>query len=94
MSLIQAIKEKLAALREGGCCCGHSEPHTQAAPKTITKDMIVREVADRWPQTVAVFGDHKVDFCCGGAHSIEQTARARGCQDIDALVMDLNRTIQ
>jgi regulator of cell morphogenesis and NO signaling len=60
----------------------------------ITKDMIVREVADRWPQTVSVFGDHKVDFCCGGAHSIEQTAQARGCRDIDALVSDLNRAIQ
>ena len=94
MSLIKTIKEKFAAHREGGCCCGHGQSHTQAAPKTITKDMIVREVADRWPQTVAVFGDHKVDFCCGGAHTIEQTARARGCQDIDGLVADLNRIIQ
>jgi hypothetical protein len=91
MSLIQTIKEKFAAHREGSCGCGHREPSAEAAPKTITKDMIVREVADRWPQTVAVFGNHKVDFCCGGAHSIEQTARARGCQDIDALVTDLNR---
>ena len=66
----------------------------QKIKEEITKDMIVREVADRWPQTVAVFGNHKVDFCCGGAHSIEQTARARGCQDIDALVSDLNRAIQ
>jgi hypothetical protein len=94
MSLIKTIKEKFAAHREGGCGCGHREPSAEAAPKTITKDMIVREVADRWPQTVAVFGNHKVDFCCGGAHSIEQTARARGCQDIDALVADLNRAIQ
>lgn len=94
MSFIQTIKEKFAAHREGGCGCGHSEPSAGTAPKTITKDMIVREVADRWPQTVAVFGNHKVDFCCGGAHSIEQTARARGCQDIDALVADLNRVIQ
>jgi hypothetical protein len=93
MSLIQSIKEKFAAHREGGCGCGHREPPAEAAT-TITKDMIVREVADRWPQTVAVFGNHKVDFCCGGAHSIEQTARARGCQDIDALVADLNRAIQ
>ena len=91
MSLIQTIKEKFAAHREGSCGCGHREPSAEAAPKTITKDMIVREVADRWPQTVAVFGNHNVDFCCGGAHSIEQTARARGCQDIDALVTDLNR---
>lgn len=60
----------------------------------ITKDMIGREVADRWPQTVNVFGSHKVDFCCGGAHSIEQTARARGCHDIDSLIANLNRAIE
>lgn len=60
----------------------------------ITKDMIVREVADKYPQTVNVFGKHRVDFCCGGAHSIEQTARARGCRDIEALVADLNRAIE
>jgi len=60
----------------------------------ITKDMIVRKVAVRWPQTINVFGKHKVDFRCGGAHSVEQTAQARGCQDIDALVEDLNRAIQ
>jgi hypothetical protein len=94
MSLIQTIKEKFAARREHSCGCGCGESHAEPEPQTITKDMIVREVADRWPQTVAVFGNHKVDFCCGGAHSIEQTARARDCQDIDALVADLNRAIQ
>jgi regulator of cell morphogenesis and NO signaling len=60
----------------------------------ITKDMIVREVAARYPQAVNVFGKHRVDFCCGGAHSIEQTARARGCTDIDALITDLNTAIR
>ncbi len=65
----------------------------QKTQDKITKNMIVREVADRWPQTVNVFGKHKVDFCCGGTHSIEQTARARGWRDIDALVEDLNRAI-
>ncbi len=94
MSLIKTIKEKFVAHRKGGCCCGHGESRAEAAPKTITKDMIVREVADRWPQTVAVFGNHKVDFCCGGAHSIEQTANARNCPDVDALVTDLNRAIR
>jgi len=64
------------------------------AENEITPDMIVRDVAERWPETVNVFGKHKVDFCCGGAHSIEQTARARGCKDIAALVEDLNRAIQ
>lgn len=60
---------------------------------TITKDMIVRDVTQKYPQTISVFGNHKVDFCCGGAHSIEQTAKARGCADVDALVADLNRAI-
>ena len=88
MSLLTNIKNKLTG-HHAGCCCGHD-----AAPTKITKDMIVREVADRWPQTVAVFGNHKVDFCCGGAHSIEQTARAKGCRDIDALIADLNRVVE
>jgi iron-sulfur cluster repair protein YtfE (RIC family) len=95
MNLIKTIKEKFAAHHEGGCGCGgHRESNANASPTKITKDMIVREVADRWPQTVAVFGNHKVDFCCGGAHSIEQTARARGCQDIDALLADLNHAVE
>ncbi len=61
---------------------------------TITKDMIVKDVTKKYPQTINVFGNHKVDFCCGGAHSIEQTARARGCKDIDALVKDLNEAVE
>ncbi len=60
---------------------------------TITKDMIVKDVTKKYPQTINVFGNHKVDFCCGGAHSIEQTARARGCKDVDALVRDLNAAV-
>jgi regulator of cell morphogenesis and NO signaling len=59
----------------------------------ITKEMIVRDVVKQYPQTVNVFGKYKVDFCCGGAHSIEQTARARGCKDVDALVAELNRAV-
>lgn len=80
MSLITSIKNKFA---------------NPAKPLTlpITKDMIIREVANQWPETVAVFGEHRVDFCCGGAHSIEQTAQARGCRDINALLKDLNAAV-
>ena len=60
---------------------------------TITKDMIVKDVTAKYPQTINVFGNHKVDFCCGGAHSIEQTARARGCKDVDSLLRDLNAAV-
>lgn len=93
MSLIQSIRNKLAAAREYSCGCGEHK-RVEDGTKTITKDMIVRDVVAKHPQTVRVFGNHKVDFCCGGAHSIEQTAQARGCPDIDALVADLNTSIQ
>ena len=92
MSIIRTIKEKLTAHHDCGCGCHHGDS-TEAATN-ITKDMIVKDVTKRWPQTVSVFGTHKVDFCCGGAHSIEQTANARGCHDIGALVKDLNRAIE
>lgn len=59
----------------------------------ITKEMIVREVVEKYPQTVNVFGKHRVDFCCGGAHSIEETARAHGCRDLEALLRDLNEAV-
>jgi regulator of cell morphogenesis and NO signaling len=59
----------------------------------ITEDMIIREVIRQYPETVNIFGSHKVDFCCGGAHSIEQTANACRVYDVDALVADLNDAI-
>lgn len=59
----------------------------------LTKDMIIREVIAQYPETVSVFGNFKVDFCCGGSHSIEQTTKARGVLNIDELVSTLNKTI-
>jgi hypothetical protein len=93
MSLIQSIKSMFSGRDAHPCGCGGHEG-ADKTPAVITRDMIVRDVTARYPQTVSVFGNHKVDFCCGGAHSIEQTARARGCADVDALVADLNRAIQ
>ena len=95
MNLIKTIKNKMTAQHKPcGCHDHHAAAGETEAPTKITKDMIVREVTERWPQTVSVFGNHKVDFCCGGAHSIQQTADARGCRDVDALVADLNRAIK
>ncbi|MDO8682618.1 MAG: DUF542 domain-containing protein [Armatimonadota bacterium] len=59
----------------------------------ITKDMIIREVIRQYPETINIFGAHKVDFCCGGAHSIEQTANACRVYDVDGLVTALNEAI-
>ncbi|MBI3089393.1 MAG: DUF542 domain-containing protein [Candidatus Tectomicrobia bacterium] len=57
----------------------------------ITKEMIIRDVTEQYPETVNVFGNFGVDFCCGGSHSIEQTARACGVTTIDQLIEELNR---
>ncbi len=93
MSLMQSIRNRFSGHKAHPCGCG-AQKGADKDHAAITRDMIVRDVVAKYPQTVSVFGNHKVDFCCGGAHSIEQTAQARGCPDIDALVADLNRAIQ
>lgn len=59
----------------------------------ITKEMTVREVTQHYPETISIFGEFKVDFCCGGGHSIEQTARACGVSDLESLLWSLNQVI-
>ncbi len=56
----------------------------------ITKEMIIREVTEKYPETINIFGKFKVDFCCAGSHSIEIIANACGVADVDALVTELN----
>jgi regulator of cell morphogenesis and NO signaling len=58
----------------------------------ITKDNIINDVIKRYPQTIAVFNDHRVDSCCGGGASIETTATRDGV-DVSALLRDLNKTV-
>ena len=59
---------------------------------TITSGMIINEVIKRYPATIKVFNDFKVDACCGGAASIATTARQDGV-DVDALVRALNAAV-
>jgi regulator of cell morphogenesis and NO signaling len=56
----------------------------------ITKDMIINDVIKKYPKTITVFNNFKVDSCCGGGVSIEKTAGASGV-DIDALLKALNK---
>ena len=60
----------------------------------ITREMIIRDVTEKYPTTVNIFGKFGVDFCCGGVHSIEQTARACGVTAIDVLIEELNREVE
>ena len=56
----------------------------------ITKDMIINDVIKKYPKTITVFNNFKVDSCCGGGVSIEKTVGMSGI-DIDALLKALNK---
>jgi len=62
---------------------------------TITKDMPIADIVQRFPQTVRVFLRHGL-MCVGCAaarfENLEQGATAHGI-DVDALVKDLNDSV-
>ncbi|MCL5966769.1 MAG: DUF542 domain-containing protein [Deltaproteobacteria bacterium] len=60
---------------------------------TITRDMVINDVIRRYPQTIKVFNDHKVDSCCGGGAPIETTAKRDGV-DVEALLKALNAAVR
>jgi regulator of cell morphogenesis and NO signaling len=60
--------------------------------ETITRDMIINDVIKRFPKTIKVFNDYKVDSCCGGGAPIETTAKRDGV-DIDGLLKALNEAL-
>ena len=50
---------------------------SQADPQSMASRSI-GEIAACLPGATAVFRRHKLDFCCGGAESLEQAARHKG----------------
>ena len=59
---------------------------------TITKDMTINDVVKKYPDTLKVFGDFKVDSCCGGAESIATTAAVSNV-NIPELMEALNKEV-
>lgn len=57
--------------------------------ETITRDMIINDVIKKYPKTIKVFNDYRVDSCCGGGAPIETTAGRDGV-DVDELLKALN----
>lgn len=60
---------------------------------TITKEMIINDIVNKYPETMKVLNDFKVDSCCGGGQSIAFTA-ALGNADIPALMEALNKAVK
>ena len=70
----------------------------QAKPK-ITKDMLIGDIASRYPKTVEVMFRHGL-HCIGCAmtayESLEQGCKAHGMsnKDIDKMVGEMNRAVE
>jgi regulator of cell morphogenesis and NO signaling len=60
--------------------------------ETITKDMIINDVVNKYPETMKVFNDFKVDSCCGGGQSIATTAAVSNT-NIPELMEELNKAV-
>ncbi|GMT42442.1 MAG: hypothetical protein IEMM0002_0853 [bacterium] len=58
----------------------------------ITEEMIINDVVSRYPETMKVFNQFKVDSCCGGGQSIATTAAVNGTA-IPELMEALNQAI-
>lgn len=59
---------------------------------TINGTMIINDVIRKYPETIKVFNDYKVDSCCGGGAPIETTAKRDGV-DVAALLNALNAAV-
>ena len=59
---------------------------------TITGDMIINDVIKKYPQTIKVFNDYKVDSCCGGGAPIEATAKQDRI-NVEVLLKSLNEAV-
>ena len=60
--------------------------------ETITRNMVINEVIKKYPQTIRVFNEYKVDSCCGGGAPIETTAKRDGV-DVERLIRALNEAV-
>ena len=78
-----AISEKVVSV------CQNNARHISSVKAGFLAKLIVRFVK-KYPKTITVFSNFKVDSCCGGGASIEKTAGMSGV-DINALLKALNQ---
>lgn len=56
----------------------------------ITKDMTINRTIKLFPKSIEVFNRFHLDSCCGGAKTLEESAKAANV-DIDTLLEELNK---
>lgn len=58
----------------------------------IRPETTVAEIATATPETIRVFQQHQIDFCCGGKIPLDAACKARGL-DIDLILTDLQSVL-
>jgi regulator of cell morphogenesis and NO signaling len=56
----------------------------------ITKDLTLNRVIKLYPKSLEVLNKFHLDSCCGGAKTLEESAKAANA-DIDTLLVELNK---
>lgn len=54
--------------------------------------MLVRDLTERFPETLAVLAPLGIDLCCGGAHRLEDALAAHGL-DREATLTALSQAV-
>lgn len=54
----------------------------------ITSDIIVGQLAAKHPETTRVFDRYKIDYCCGGNHTLQVACEKAGL-DIETILIEL-----
>lgn len=51
---------------------------TPTAALGLHADLTLNEIVTRWPATHAIFTEHGMDTCCGGAKTLREAATRHG----------------
>jgi len=59
----------------------------------INPQLKVADIYRFYPDTLPVLAKYQIDLCCGGRHSLEETARKRGV-DLAQLLRELDEALK
>ena len=61
--------------------------------KMIDPHLKVADIYRLYPETLPVLAKYKIDLCCGGRHSLEETAEKHGV-DLAELIRELDEALK
>jgi iron-sulfur cluster repair protein YtfE (RIC family) len=69
-----------------------SDPGARLSVPDISSALI-RDLVERYPETMPVLASYGLDLCCGGGHTVADAAALHG-EDADRMVAELSDAIE